>query len=75
VFANVFPLAIGGSVILETIFTIPGMGFEAVHSIQNQNYPMIVAIFTITGMLTMTGYLVSDILYAVADPRITFEKR
>ena len=75
VFANVFPLAIGGSVILETIFTIPGMGFEAVHSIQNQNYPMIVAIFTLTGILTMTGYLVSDILYAIADPRITFEKR
>jgi peptide/nickel transport system permease protein len=75
VFANVFPMAIGGSVILETIFTIPGMGFESVHSIQNQNYPMIVAIFTITGMLTMTGYLVSDILYAFADPRITFDKR
>ncbi len=75
VFANVFPLAIGGSVILETIFTIPGMGFETVHSIQNQNYPMIVAIFTITGFLTMTGYLISDILYAFADPRITFEKR
>ncbi len=75
VFANVFPLAIGGSVIIETIFTIPGMGFETVHSIQNQNYPMIVAIFTITGFLTMTGYLISDILYAFADPRITFEKR
>jgi peptide/nickel transport system permease protein len=75
VFANVFPMAIGGSVILETIFTIPGMGFETVHSIQNQNYPMIVAIFTITGVLTMTGYLISDILYAAADPRITFDKR
>lgn len=74
VFANVFPLAIGGSVILETIFTIPGMGFETVHSIQNQNYPMIVAIFTITGVLTMTGFLVSDILYAFADPRISYQK-
>ncbi len=74
VFANVFPLAIGGSVILETIFTIPGMGFETVHSIQNQNYPMIVAIFTITGILTMTGFLVSDVLYAFADPRINYQK-
>ncbi|HMT29385.1 MAG TPA: ABC transporter permease [Bacteroidia bacterium] len=72
VFANIFPLALGGSVILETIFTIPGMGYETVQSIQNQNYPMIVAIFTITGLLTMIGYLVSDILYAFADPRITF---
>jgi peptide/nickel transport system permease protein len=71
VFANIFPLAIGGSVILETIFTIPGMGYETVQSIQNQNYPMIVAVFTITGFLTMLGYLVADILYAAADPRIT----
>ncbi len=74
VLAHVFPAAIGGSVILETIFTIPGMGFETFHSIQNQNYPMIVAIFTITGLLTMTGYLVSDILYALADPRIKLRK-
>ncbi len=75
IFGGVFPLAISGSVILETIFTIPGMGFETIHSIQNQNYPMIVAIFTITGVLTMTGYLVADILYAIADPRIIFEKK
>jgi peptide/nickel transport system permease protein len=70
--ANVFPLAIGGSVILETIFSIPGMGFEIVQSIHNQNYPMIVAVFTLSGFLTVVGYLVSDILYALADPRITF---
>jgi peptide/nickel transport system permease protein len=75
VFANVFPMIIGGSVILETIFSIPGMGYETVQSIQNQNYPMIVAVFTITGFLTMTGYLLSDILYAFADPRITFKSR
>lgn len=72
VFANVFPVAIGGSVILETIFTIPGMGLETFMAIQNQNYPVIVAVFTITGMLTLVGYLVSDILYALADPRISF---
>ena len=74
VFANIFPAALGGSVILETIFTIPGMGFETYQSIQNQNYPMIVAIFTITGFLTVAGFLISDILYAFADPRIQFQK-
>lgn len=72
--ANIFPMAIGGSVILETVFSIPGMGYEIVQSIQNQNYPMIVAVFTISGFLTVLGYLISDILYAVADPRITFLK-
>jgi peptide/nickel transport system permease protein len=74
VFANVFPAAIGGSVILETIFTIPGMGYEAFTAIADQNYPMIIAILTITGILTLVGYLVSDILYAVVDPRISFGK-
>ena len=73
VFANIFPLAIGGSVIIETIFTIPGMGFEIYSSILNSDYPMIVAVFTIIGFLTMVGYLVADILYAVVDPRISYK--
>jgi peptide/nickel transport system permease protein len=72
VFANVFPLAIGGSVIIETIFSIPGMGFEAYSAITNQDYPMIVAVFVVTGVFTLVGYFISDILYAVADPRIKF---
>jgi peptide/nickel transport system permease protein len=74
VFANIFPYAIGGSVILETIFTIPGMGSESIFAIQNQNYPMIIAVLTITGILTLVGYLISDILYVLADPRITYSK-
>jgi peptide/nickel transport system permease protein len=74
VFANIFPFAIGGSVILESIFTIPGMGSEIYSSIEAQNYPMIIAVFTITGFMTMLGYLISDILYAIADPRISYAK-
>ncbi|MEO5570870.1 MAG: ABC transporter permease subunit [Bacteroidia bacterium] len=74
VFANFFPLVISGVVVIETIFTIPGMGLETFIAIQNQNYPMLIAIFTITGMLTLVGYLVSDILYALTDPRISFSK-
>ena len=74
VFANIFPAAIGGSVILEVIFTIPGMGSEAFAAIVNQNYPMIIAVMTISGTLTLVGYLVSDILYAMADPRISYSK-
>lgn len=72
IFANFFPLVISGAVIIETIFTIPGMGLETFIAIQNQNYPMIIAVFTITGILTLVGYLVSDILYAIADPRISY---
>ncbi len=73
IFANIFPAAIGGSVILETIFTIPGMGFESYLAMQSQNYPMIIAILTFSSLLTLIGYLVSDILYTVADPRISYK--
>lgn len=74
IFANVFPAAIGGSVILETIFTIPGMGSEMVYAIQNNNHPMIIAVLTIGSVLTLIGFLISDVLYAVVDPRISYSK-
>jgi peptide/nickel transport system permease protein len=74
VFANIFPYVISGSVILEFIFTIPGMGMETLNAIDEKNYPMIIAVFTLTGFLTLIGYLVSDILYAFADPRISYSK-
>jgi peptide/nickel transport system permease protein len=73
VFANIFPAAIGGSVIIETIFTIPGMGSETIFAAQNNNYPMIIAVLTISGFLTLVGYLISDILYAIVDPRISYK--
>jgi peptide/nickel transport system permease protein len=74
-FVNIFPAAIGGSVIIETIFTYPGMGLASYDAIHNHDYPSIVAIFTLAGFLTMVGYLVADILYAWADPRISFGKK
>ncbi len=73
VFGNVFPAAIGGSVILESIFTIPGLGLETLNAIQANNYPMIIAVLTISSTLTLVGFLMSDILYAVVDPRISYK--
>jgi peptide/nickel transport system permease protein len=75
VLANVFPYAIGGSVILETIFTLPGMGFETYRAILGQDYPIIMAMLTLTAVLTIVGLLVQDVLYALADPRINFNKK
>ena len=68
----IFPTCIGGSVIIEVIF-IPGMGTEIFNAVLNYDYPMIVSFFTLIGFLTMVGYLVSDILYAVVDPRISYK--
>lgn len=67
---QIIPLLFGGSVIIESIFSIPGMGLEMFESVINFDYPMIIAIFTLIGFLTMLGYLFSDILYALADPRV-----
>lgn len=75
VFANVFPLAIGGSVILEYLFGIPGMGPEILTAVHQKDYAMIVAVFTLAGFMTLIGYLVADILYSIADPRISLKKK
>lgn len=73
VFSEVFPMAVGGSVIIETIFNIPGMGFETVQAVFNRDYPMIIAVCMLSALLTMIGFLVADILYAIADPRINLK--
>lgn len=73
-FVSIFPAVISGSVILESIFSIPGMGNEILTAIQSNNIPMILAVFTLTGLMTVTGYLVADLLYMWADPRIRFSK-
>ena len=49
------------------------MGLEIFTSILNYDYPMIVTVFTLSGFLTMLGYLIADILYAVVDPRISYK--
>ena len=73
VFAAIFPIAIGGSIVIEYIFSIPGMGMEIFNAIEGRDYPIVIAFFTIAGFLTMLGYLISDLLYAVVDPRISFK--
>lgn len=74
-FANVFPLVISGAIIIESKFSIPGMGKTAIEAISARNYPMIYTIVMFSAILTMIGYLVADILYAVVDPRISYNKK
>ena len=64
------PGLIGGSVIFETIFAIPGMGQLFCMSVMTRDYPLIMGILTIGAILTLAGNLLSDTGYAVADPRI-----
>ncbi len=74
IFSHVLPLAVSGSVIIETIFTIPGMGLAIFQSLSSQDYPVIIAVFMITGVFTMAAFLISDIVYALVDPRISFNR-
>jgi peptide/nickel transport system permease protein len=64
------PALIGGSVIFETIFAIPGMGKLFYDSTLARDYPTIMGILVIGAMLTLIGNLLADISYAFADPRI-----
>ncbi|HNR19754.1 MAG TPA: ABC transporter permease [Bacteroidia bacterium] len=73
-FGNVFPSVLAGSIVLETIFTIPGMGFQTWYAIQNQDYPFITCIVLLTGALTVVGFLISDILNYFIDPRISLSE-
>ena len=64
------PAILGGSVIVESIFSIPGMGKLSFDAILSRDYPVIMGIFTISSFLTLIGVLISDILYVIVDPAI-----
>ena len=64
------PGLIGGSVIFETIFAIPGMGQLFYMAVMARDYPTIMGILLIGAILTLVGNLSADVSYAVADPRI-----
>ena len=69
------PALLGGSVIIESIFTIPGMGQLGFEAILSRDYPVVMAISTIAAFLTMIGLLVSDVLYAIVNPTISLESQ
>jgi peptide/nickel transport system permease protein len=71
-FSNIFPLLIAGSFVIEFIFSIPGMGKLSLEALIAHNYPVVYTIVMFSAVLNLTGNLVADILYAVADPRISF---
>lgn len=73
--ASLLPGLLGGSVIVESIFSIPGMGMLAFESILSRDIPVIMAIASISAVLTLLGILITDILYGVVDPRIRLEAK
>jgi len=63
---------LGGSVIIERIFTWPGVGLLTFDALLSRDHPVIMASVIITSVLTVIGFIISDVLYAIFDPRIRF---
>ena len=72
--AGLLPGLIAGSVFIETIFTIPGLGFLGFQSVIVRDYPMVMAILTIGSALSLFGILAADVLLKAIDPRIDFSR-
>jgi ABC-type dipeptide/oligopeptide/nickel transport system permease component len=70
--ANILPGLISGSVVVETIMGIPGMGKLFIDAVDARDKDLYMAIILIGGLLTLIGYLVADIAYAIADPRVSY---
>ena len=74
-FGGLLPGLVAGSVIVEYIFNIPGMGTLSLLALSSRDYPLQMALFAFSGALTLTGILVSDLLYMAVDPRIKLSGR
>jgi peptide/nickel transport system permease protein len=67
-----FPALLSGSVILERIFTWPGIGQLFLESILNQDYNVIMGLTLVFSVMTLIGTLIADVMYAIVDPRISY---
>ncbi len=67
------PGLLGGSVVFETIFSLPGMGRLFYQSVFTRDYPVIMGILVLGAVLTLLGNFLADLCYAIADPRIRVE--
>lgn len=75
IFSSMLPAMISGSVIVEYMFNIPGMGRVSYDAVTQRDYPVLFTILLFSAMLTMMGNLLADILYVMVDPRISFNKK
>jgi peptide/nickel transport system permease protein len=66
------PVLFSGAVVIETIFSIPGIGSILVEAMKTKDYPVIMGGVLMTGVLVLVSSLIADLLYAVADPRIRY---
>ncbi len=73
-FGGILMVMFAGSVIIENIFEIPGMGRLSLEAIMGRDYAVFMAILSLTSILTLLGNILSDFCYVLIDPRINFQK-
>jgi len=74
-FASFLPGLLGGSVLIEYLFNIPGMGRLGFSSILLKDFPTLMALIYVEAIIVMLSILMTDLLYVLVDPRISFEGR
>ena len=72
-FVSIFPAMLGGSVVIERIFSVPGMGNLIIDAIALRDRELLLANALIVGLVNILALLLADILYALADPRISYD--
>ncbi len=74
-FSSFLPAMLGGSVLVEVLFNIPGMGRLSFSSIEQKDFPTQMALIYIDAIVVMLSILMTDLLYVLVDPRISFESQ
>ncbi len=70
---SLLPVLVSGSVVIEVVFGIPGMGLYLFDAINLRDYNAVMGVLIIASLLTLLGILISDLSYAAVDPRISFD--
>lgn len=73
VLVNILPGIVTGSVVVEVAFGINGMGSLSIEAARGRDFELLLSLVVVVGLLQLTAYLLADIGYAVADPRVSFE--
>ncbi len=69
------PGILSGALITETVFNYPGMGLLFWNSAQSQDYPVLLGVTIVIAFGTVLGSLLADLLYAVVDPRVRYQRQ
>jgi peptide/nickel transport system permease protein len=73
IFAGIIPGLLGGSVIIERIFSIPGMGQLALTATLSRDLPVLQAVTFVGAIISLICLLLQDICYAIVDPRVSYD--